>query len=29
MFVAPFGHTSHAARNAPDAAELAEESSCG
>ena len=25
MFVTPFGHTSHEARNAPDAAELAEE----
>ena len=25
MFVLPFGHASHAARNAPDAAELAEE----
>ena len=25
MFVAPFGHMSHEARDAPDAAELAEE----
>ena len=25
MFVTPFGHTSHEARDAPDAAELAEE----